>query len=86
MTLSVRAHMVLAHAELAGDKWHRGGLIRTNLGVSEWVYARELDRLIDSEDAQREQPALCRRLRALREKRRGARRGAVSNPNALSRT
>ncbi len=71
--LSVRGHMVLAHAELAGDWYRRGGLIRENLGCSQWQYAAELDALIDTQAAEAEYPALVHRLRRLRDERRAHR-------------
>lgn len=71
--LNVRGWMVLAHAEIPGDHWHRAGLIRENLGCSQWQYAAELAALIDTREAMEAQPVLCRRLRDLREARRAAR-------------
>lgn len=86
MALTVRQHMVLAHAEVDGNYWRRAGLIRENLGVGQWAYAAELDALIDTQDAEAEYPALTHRLRRLREQRRAARgagNGAASRPVAV---
>lgn len=65
--------MLLTHAELGGGHLRRAGLIRQNLGVSEWVYARELDVLLDAPAAVAAYPVLVNRLRRLREARRAAR-------------
>ena len=73
MSLSERQAAVLAHAELEGGYYKTAGLIRQNLGVSQWQYAAELSAVIDTAEAQEAQPALCRRLRTLREKRRAVR-------------
>lgn len=84
--LSVRGHMILAHAELRGDKYRTAGLIRQNLGCSEWQYAAELDALIDTQAAQEAYPQLCHRLQRLRAKRQAARRGcAPGTQNAAGR-
>jgi hypothetical protein len=74
-TLTVRDHMTLQYADLRGNWLTREGTLRHVFGEPATHYYARLDRLIDTAPAQAAYPALCRRLRSLRDARRAARSG-----------